>query len=44
VSWVEEVEEKELAIAFKSLTKVIDIAIDAGYSIFVHKKPLPFPV
>jgi hypothetical protein len=40
VSWVKEVEEKALAIAFKSLTKVIDIAIDA----FVHKNPLPFPV
>jgi hypothetical protein len=33
-----------LAIGFKGLTKVIDIAIDSGYSIFVHKKPLPFPV
>jgi hypothetical protein len=32
------------AMGFKSLAKVIDIAIDSGYSIFVHKKPLPFPV
>jgi hypothetical protein len=32
------------AIGFKSLAKVIDIAIDSGYSIFIHKKPLPFSV
>jgi hypothetical protein len=33
-----------LTIGFKRLTKVIDIAIDSGYTSFVHKKPLPFPV
>jgi hypothetical protein len=26
-----------LTIGFRSLTKVIDIAIDSGYSVFVHK-------
>jgi hypothetical protein len=32
------------SIAFKSRAKIIDIAINSGYTIFVHKKPLPFPV
>jgi hypothetical protein len=33
-----------LASGIKGLTKVIDITVDSGYSIFFHKKPLPFPV
>jgi hypothetical protein len=33
-----------LAISFKRLVKIIGIAIDAGYTIFVHKKALLFPV
>jgi hypothetical protein len=30
------------AVALKGRAKVIDIAIDSGYTILVHKKSLPF--
>jgi hypothetical protein len=33
--------EAAFAVALKGLAKVIDIAIDFGYTILVHKKSLP---
>jgi hypothetical protein len=32
------------AIALKPGTEVIDIAKNPGYTVVIHKKPLPFPV